>query len=73
MTEQEIKEKIKDFFKKHPGEYWGAYKIDGELGFDRGGSADGGHKSWPTHKILTKLKGEGFLEQDDRFGFRLKQ
>ena len=70
MDKDKKREKIVAFFKKHPRQYFGAFKIDGILRFDKGGN--NGHKSWNTHKILEDLVVDGFLEQKKGKGFKLK-
>ena len=67
-----ILEYYKHLDKKYPNKYFGACKIDGMLGLDKGGSNDQ-HKSWSTHSILKELKDRGYLEQLHGSGFRLKK
>ena len=73
MDKKEKKRKILNFLRDNFGQYFGALKIDKALGFDPGGTVDGQHLSWSTHKVLEEMVESGELEQYHGKGFRYKK
>ncbi|MDE0517934.1 MAG: hypothetical protein OXH36_00035 [Bdellovibrionales bacterium] len=57
-------------YEENPHKYIGACKISKYLNLSE---KEHGEKYWITHGLLLELKGEGYLEQLFRHGFRLKK
>ena len=64
----DIKNSVIDFFKKNPGKYFSAFKINEALGI----KLEDDIRAWKMHAILLKLKAEGKLEQLKGKGFKYK-
>ena len=65
----DIKNSVMDFFKKNPGKYFSAFKINEALGV----KLEDDIRAWKMHAILLKLKAEGKLEQLKGKGFKYKK
>ncbi len=68
MDKEKFKEKVADFLKKNPHEYFTAFKITKALGI----KPENEHNYWKTHSILKELQAEGKVEQLKGKGFRYK-